>query len=53
MKVYPKTAPGCAAVGASGGAVNAKTHRKWVWAFIGAIADAIDAVVSIFYILTM
>ena len=53
MKVYPLQAPGCAAVGASAGAVDPKTHRKWVWAFIGAIADAIDAVVSIFYILTM
>ena len=49
MKVYPKTAPGCAAVGASGGAVDAKTHRKWVWAFIGAIAELVDVVVSIFF----
>jgi hypothetical protein len=50
MKVYPLQAPGCAAVGASGGAVDAKTHRKWVWAFIGAIAEIIDEVVSIFLI---
>ena len=33
MKVYPLQAPGCAAAGASaGGAVDPKTHRKWVWA---------------------
>ena len=25
MKVYPKQGPGC-------GAVDSKTHRKWVWA---------------------
>jgi len=30
LKVYPLQAPGCAAVGASGGAVDPKTHRKWV-----------------------
>ena len=34
MKVYPKQSLGCSAVGASAGAVNPKTHRKWVWAFI-------------------
>jgi len=34
LKVYPLQAPGCAAVGASGGAVDPKTHHKWVWAFI-------------------
>ena len=32
MKVYPKQSPGCSAVGASAGAVDPKTHRKWVWA---------------------
>ncbi len=30
MKVYPKQGPGCLVVGASTGAVDPKTHRKWV-----------------------
>jgi hypothetical protein len=47
LKVYPLQAAGCAAVGASGGAVNPKTHRQWVWAFINAIADLVDEVVSL------
>ena len=42
LKVYPLQAPGCAAVGASGGAVDPKTHRKWVWAFIDAIGELVD-----------
>jgi hypothetical protein len=46
MKVYPKQSPGCSAVGASAGAVNSKTHRKWVWAFIDAVTNLIDVVVS-------
>ena len=46
LKVYPLQAPGCAAVGASGGAVDPKTHRKWVWAFIDAIEELVDNVVS-------
>lgn len=46
MKVYPKQSTGCSAVGASDGAVTPKTHKKWVWAFIEAIADLIDVVVS-------
>ncbi len=44
MKVYPKQSPGCLAVGAD--AVDPKTHRKWVWAFIDAIANLVDIVVS-------
>jgi hypothetical protein len=39
MKVYSKQGPGCSVVGASAGAVDPKTHRKWVWAFIKAIAE--------------
>ena len=39
MKVYPKQSPGCSAVGASARAVDPKTHRKWVWAFIDAVAN--------------
>jgi hypothetical protein len=46
MKVYPKQSQGCSAVGASAGAVDPKTHRKWVWAFIDAIANLVDIVVS-------
>ena len=53
LKVYPKQSPGCSVVGASAGAVDPKTFRKWVWAFIVAIAELVDEVVSIFYILTM
>jgi hypothetical protein len=46
MKVYPKQSSGCSAVGASDGAVDPKTHKKWVWAFIDAIAELVDVVVS-------
>jgi hypothetical protein len=46
MKGYPKQSPGCSAVGASAGAVDLKTHRKWVYAFINAAANLIDVVVS-------
>jgi hypothetical protein len=46
IKVYPKQSPGCSAVGASAGAVDPKTHRKWVWAFIDAVANLVDVVVS-------
>ena len=53
MKAYPKQGPGCSVVGASAGAVDPKTFRKWVWAFIVAIAELEEVVVSIFYILTM
>jgi hypothetical protein len=48
MKVYPKQASRCAAVGAFSRAINQKTHRKWVWAYIEAIAKLVDKVVSIF-----
>jgi hypothetical protein len=30
LKVFPKQGPGCLVVGASAGAVDPKTHRKWV-----------------------
>ena len=49
LKVYPKQGQGCSVVGASAGAVDPKTFRKWVWAFIGAIADLVDEVVSKFF----
>jgi len=48
MKAYPKQGPACATVGASSGAVDAKTFRKWVWAFIKAIAELEEVVVSKF-----
>ena len=48
LKVYPLQAPGCAAFGASGGAVDPKTHRKWVWAYIEAIAKLVEEVMSVF-----
>jgi hypothetical protein len=46
MKVYPKQSPGCLTIGASASAVDPKTHRKWVWAFIDAVANLVDIVVS-------
>ncbi len=46
LKVYPKQSPGCSAVGASAGAVDPKTHQKWVWLFIDAIVGLMDVVVS-------
>jgi hypothetical protein len=47
MKVYPKQCPGCSAVGASDSAVDPKTLRKWVWAFINhTVSNLIDVVVS-------
>ena len=36
----------CTTVGASEGAVDLKTHRKWVWAFIDVIAELSNEVVS-------
>lgn len=54
LKVYPKQGPGCSVVGGCAGAVDPKTFRKWVWAFIKAIAELEEVVVSIFFnILTM
>ena len=48
LKVYPREAPGCSAVGGSKGAIDPKTLRKWVWLFIERIAELADDVVSIF-----
>ena len=47
MKAYPLEAQGCSAVGGSGGAVDPKTYRKWVWAYIEAISDLELEVVSL------
>ena len=49
MKVYPRQAPGCSAVGGSGGAIDPKTMRKWVWLFIERIGELADEVVSKVY----
>ena len=49
LKVYPRQAPGCSAVGGSGGAVDPKTLRKWVWLFIERIGELTDEVVSVVY----
>jgi hypothetical protein len=46
MKVYPQEAPACSAVGGSGGAVDPKTLRKWVWLIMKRIAKLADNVVS-------
>ncbi len=46
MKVYPKQSPRCSAVGALAGAVDPKTNRKWVLAFIDAVANLVNTVVS-------
>jgi hypothetical protein len=48
MKVYPKQAPMCVAVVTSGLAIDPKTHQKWVRAYIEAVAEIVDEVVSIF-----
>jgi hypothetical protein len=49
LKVYPKQGLGCSVVGASAGAVDPKTHCKWVWAYIEAIAKLVDVVMSLLY----
>jgi hypothetical protein len=49
LKVYPKQGPGCATVGESErDAVNPRTHRKWVWKFIEAVAELVKIVARIF-----
>jgi hypothetical protein len=49
LKVYPKQGLGCAAVGGSKrGAINPRTHQKWVWKFIEAVAKLVDIVARIF-----
>ncbi len=50
MKIYPKQALVCAAIGMSGRAIDPKTHQKWVWAYIQAIAKLMDKVVSLFIV---
>jgi hypothetical protein len=47
MKVYPKQGPCFLVVGASAGAGDPKTHRKWVWAYVETIAELVEVVVSL------
>jgi hypothetical protein len=49
MKVYPKQGPGCSVVGTAAGTADLNTHRKWVWAYVEAIAKLVDMVVSLLY----
>ncbi len=49
MKMYPKQGPGCSVIGASAGTGDPKIHRKWVWAYVEAIAKLVDVVVSLLY----
>ena len=51
LRAYPKEGPASAIAGGSGGAVDPKTHQKFVWAFIYAIADAESIVVSLLLLL--
>ena len=46
MKVYPQQSPGSSAIGASAGAVDPKTHCKWVLAFTDAIINLVAVVVT-------
>ena len=46
LKVYPLQAPGGAAVRVSRGAIDPKTHQKWVLVYIKAISELLDVVVS-------
>jgi hypothetical protein len=47
MKVYPKQGLGCSVISTSAGTTDLKTHCKWVWAYIEAIAELVDVVVSL------
>ena len=49
LKVYPREAAGCSAVGGGGGAIDSKTLRKWVWLFIERIGELADNVVSVYF----
>ena len=49
LKVYPKQGPDCSVVGATASIVDPETHHKWVWAYIEAITELVDVVVSLLY----
>jgi hypothetical protein len=46
MQAYPKEGHACAMAGGLGGAIDPKTHCKYVWEFIYAIADLESIMVS-------
>jgi len=46
LKIYSNEEPTCAVLGGSKGAIDPKTMRHWVWAFIRAIAKLGPVVVS-------
>ena len=46
FKVYPKQGTACCVAGGPTGAVDPKTFRKWVWAFIECISSLEAEVVS-------
>ena len=47
MKCYPTEETACAAAGGHTGAIDPKTHRKYIWPFIEAIANLEPYVVSV------
>ena len=51
MRAYPKEGVTCATVGGSGGAIDPKTLRKYIWPFIHAIAELEPVVVSFSFLL--
>ena len=51
MRAYPKEGVTCMTVGGSGGAIDPKTLRKYVWPFIHAIAKLEPVVVSFLFML--
>ena len=46
MKAYPKQGVACSMAGGTNGAIDPKTHRKYMWPFIHAIAELEPFVVS-------
>ena len=51
MRAYPKEGVTCSTVGGSGGAIDPKTLRKYIWPFIHAIAELEPVVVSFSFML--
>ena len=47
MKAYPKQGVACSMAGGTNGAIDPKTHCKYMWPFIHAIAELEPLVVSI------
>ena len=51
MRAYPKKGVSCTTVGGSGGAIDPKTLRKYIWPFIHTIAKLEPVVVSFLFML--